>query len=244
MLTGTEPHVQRARRASATAACTKNRYYRRSRLSERKFREILRCFSIDLTATNTAILTGVSVRSINSIFLKVRSRIARYCEQTSVFNKQGAGRDCQNPANINPQPGLCNDRVPVLFGLTENNGRISTEMVTLCATPTLRDLVHGHANLTDLFSQQDWISRYDVLIDLDHQRYFRLQWPDSPCPRITSTAAGVEVFWGFAKHRLHQFRGIHRATINLHMIETEFRFNHRREALQSKLLGMLRDRPL
>ena len=61
----------------------KNRYYRRSRISEKKFRQLLRCFAMDLTATVTATLTGISVRSINSIYLKLRSRIAISCEQQS-----------------------------------------------------------------------------------------------------------------------------------------------------------------
>ncbi|HEX8378595.1 MAG TPA: IS1595 family transposase, partial [Pedobacter sp.] len=35
-----------------------NRYYRRSRISEKKFREIIKCFALDLTANRTAVLTG------------------------------------------------------------------------------------------------------------------------------------------------------------------------------------------
>ncbi len=66
----------------------KNRYYRRSRISEKKFRQLLRCFAMDLTATVTATLTGISVRSINSIYLKPRSKIATSCEQQSPL--QGA----------------------------------------------------------------------------------------------------------------------------------------------------------
>ena len=52
----------------------KNWYYRCSRISEKKFRQLLRCFAMDLTATVTATLVGISVRSINSIYLKPRSQ--------------------------------------------------------------------------------------------------------------------------------------------------------------------------
>ena len=72
MLIDTEPHVPRARRVRVTAACTKNRYYRRARLSERKFRELVRCLALDMSASDTARLTGISIRSANTIFLKVR----------------------------------------------------------------------------------------------------------------------------------------------------------------------------
>ena len=52
--------------------CARNRYYRRARLSERKFRDIVRCFATDLNASDTARLTGITTRSVNPIFLKLR----------------------------------------------------------------------------------------------------------------------------------------------------------------------------
>lgn len=61
----------------------KNRYYRHSRISEKKFRQLLRCFAMDFTATDTATLTDISVRSVNSIYLKLRRCIAAVCEQQS-----------------------------------------------------------------------------------------------------------------------------------------------------------------
>ena len=61
----------------------KNKYYYRSKISERKFRELVRYFSLDFTASDTARLTGLSVRSVNTIFLKMRQRIAENCEQQS-----------------------------------------------------------------------------------------------------------------------------------------------------------------
>mgnify|MGYP000167796320 CR=1 FL=1 len=49
----------------------KNKYYRRSRISEAKFREIIRYFSLDFTANNTAKLTKVSRNTINKIYDKI-----------------------------------------------------------------------------------------------------------------------------------------------------------------------------
>lgn len=58
----------------------KNKYYRRSRLSEEVFEEILVSFTEDLTARQTERLTGVSIRSVNDIFIKLRRLIAYHCE--------------------------------------------------------------------------------------------------------------------------------------------------------------------
>ena len=67
---------------------SKNRYYRRSKISEAKFRQLVRCFALDFTAMSAAELTGLSVRSVNSIYLKMRGRIAESCELESPL--QGA----------------------------------------------------------------------------------------------------------------------------------------------------------
>jgi hypothetical protein len=52
-----------------------NRYYRSSKLSEAKFRQLVRCFAENLTGTESAKRTGVSVRSVNPIFMRIRRRI-------------------------------------------------------------------------------------------------------------------------------------------------------------------------
>lgn len=57
-----------------------NRYYRFSKLSEAKFRQIVRCFANDLTATETAKVTRLSVRSVNAIFIQMRWKMAAVIE--------------------------------------------------------------------------------------------------------------------------------------------------------------------
>ena len=61
----------------------KNRYFNRSKLSEAKFRQIVKHFALDLTATECAALSGISVRSVNSIYLRMRVRMAQWCSQRS-----------------------------------------------------------------------------------------------------------------------------------------------------------------
>ena len=60
-----------------------NKYYRRSHISEPKFRQIIQLFCHDLCASTAAEMTGISRVSINKIYLKLRLRIAYLCEQAS-----------------------------------------------------------------------------------------------------------------------------------------------------------------
>ena len=57
----------------------------RPKITEAKFRQIIRFFAMDSTATDTAELTNISVRSNNSIFIKIRHKIAQACEEISPF---------------------------------------------------------------------------------------------------------------------------------------------------------------
>lgn len=59
----------------------KNRYSFRSRISEAKTRDIARCFSVDLTALQTAELTGANRNTINRVYLGLRQRRLIACEK-------------------------------------------------------------------------------------------------------------------------------------------------------------------
>ncbi len=62
-----------------------NRYYRYAKISERKTRQIIKYFALDLTAQKTALLTDLTRKSINQIYLKIRNRVAEECERASPF---------------------------------------------------------------------------------------------------------------------------------------------------------------
>jgi transposase-like protein len=59
----------------------KNKYYRRSHISESKFLRLLRYFAQDLSAADAACLTGLTRKTVNAIFLRLRQRIAQREEQ-------------------------------------------------------------------------------------------------------------------------------------------------------------------
>jgi hypothetical protein len=63
----------------------RNRYYERSRISEYKFRRLVRYFALDLCASDVAELTGLTHKSADAIFLKIRRRMAEDCARQSPF---------------------------------------------------------------------------------------------------------------------------------------------------------------
>ena len=64
----------------------KNKYIVRSRISEKKFREILKYFTEDIEATKIANLTRISRISIYKILKSIRVLISQECEKISKFS--------------------------------------------------------------------------------------------------------------------------------------------------------------
>ena len=64
----------------------KNRYFRRSHISDAKFRAIIRYFAHDLPASKIADLSGVSRAAINQLFMKLRIRIAQVWNASSALS--------------------------------------------------------------------------------------------------------------------------------------------------------------
>ena len=64
----------------------KNMYIIRSRISEKKFREILKYFTQDIEATKIAEFTNISEKTINKITKNIRILMSKECEKMSKFS--------------------------------------------------------------------------------------------------------------------------------------------------------------
>ncbi|OQY02277.1 MAG: hypothetical protein B6I26_01640 [Desulfobacteraceae bacterium 4572_130] len=61
----------------------KNKYVNNSKISEAKFREIIKYFALDLEANKIFILINISRNTINKYLHKIRERISECCMQHS-----------------------------------------------------------------------------------------------------------------------------------------------------------------
>lgn len=222
----------------------KNRYYRRSRISEKQFRQLVRYFAMDFTATDTALLTGISLRSVNSIYLRIRERIALVCEQHSPL--KGAVEIDESyfgARRVRGKRGRGAYGKTIVFGLLKRDGLVYTEIVPNCEKPTLQGVIRGHIALESVIHSDGWRG-YDGLVDIGFDKHFRVNHGANEFARGEHHINGIESFWSYAKRRLQKFNGIATNTFYLHLKETEFRFNHRRDNLYLELLRLLRLNPL
>lgn len=222
----------------------KNRYFRRSKLSEAKLRQILRYFAMDLTATDCAQLSGVSVRSINTIYLRLRKRMAEQCEKVSPLGGElEADESYFGSRRVRGLRGRGAGRKTVVFGLLKRGDSVYTEIVPDATKRTLQAIIRGKADIASIIHTDRWRG-YDGLVDVGFDKHLRVNHGNNEFARGSVHVNGIESFWSYAKRRMVQFNGVPRHTFYLHLKETEFRFNHRHSSLYKALLSLLRSNPL
>jgi len=226
----------------------KNKYIYHSKISEPKFREILRLFLLDLTATQVAEITHISRNTMNAIFDKIRIRIFEICVNDFPVEPEKeefeADESYFGPKRIRGKRGRGAGSKTIVFGLYKRCGKVYTEIVPDVKSATLSAIIRGRADIESVIHTDGWRG-YDGLVDLGYEKHFRVyhganEFSDGAGNHIN----GIESFWGYAKHRLIKFNGVPKNKFIFYLKETEFRFNNRGNDLYNILLKDFRENPL
>ena len=220
-----------------------NRYYKRSHITEKKFRELLRCFHHDFNALEAHKITKISHRSCKIIYAKLRLHIAKFCiddereegefelDESYFGAKRVRGKRGRGAAGKTP-----------VFGLLKRDGNVYVEVVKSCSKASLMPIIQGKILEGSTIHTDGW-KAYDGLI-LNGYDHYRVHHHKDEFVRGKSHVNGIESFWSFAKRRLAQFNGLSDETFYLHLKECEFRFNNRKNSIYAILLKTLRKNPL
>jgi transposase-like protein len=205
---------------------------------------LVRCFSEDLTATQTARLAGLSVRSVNTIFLRMRRRLAEECEAQSPYSGVvEVDESYFGPQRVRGKKGRGAGGKTIVFGVFQRGENVYTQIVPDCKKATLQRVIRGRVSLESVIHSDGWRG-YDGLVDMGYQKHFRVKHRENEFADRSNHINGIEAFWSFAKRRLAKFNGLHHHTFYLHLKECEYRFNHRQQDLYQVLLRLLREHPL
>ena len=226
-----------------------NRYFRRAHLSEAKFRQVVRLFALDLTATDAAELTGLTRKTVTDLYLRIRRRLAEASAREAPWTPGEVEVDEAyfGARRVRGKPGRgAGGKTPVL-GLKKRHGKVYAEVVPNCSKAVLQQVIRGRVPLESVIHSDAW-GGYDGLVDVGYAKHHRVRHADGEYVRAeggTSTHVnGVESFWAFAKQRLSRFRGLPPHTFHLHVKECEWRFNTRRPERYRALLALLEEHPL
>ena len=221
-----------------------NKYYRRSHISEPKFRQIIQLFCHDLCASTAAEMTGISRVSINKIYLKLRLRIAYLCEQASPLSGEVEVDESYFGAKrVRGKRGRGAGGKTIVFGILKREGHVYTEIVPDASKKQLQQVIRGKVDIHSVIHSDGWRG-YNGLVDVGYEKHYRVHHGKNEFARGNAHINGIESFWSFAKRRLAKFNGIQRDQFYYHLKECEFRFNHRHDNLYAKILAELRNNPL
>ena len=221
-----------------------NKYAHRSKISEAKFRQLIKLLSIDLDALQIAEVTGLNRNTVNRYLLAIRQRIAEYCEQQApVLGEIELDESYFGPRRVKGLRGRGASCKTIVFGIFKRQGRVYTEIVPDCSRATLQAVIRGRVSLDSVIHSDGWRG-YNGLVDIGFQKHFRVNHSENEFANERSHINGIESFWGYAKTRLARFRGLKKDTFYWHLKECEFRFNHRAQDIYKVLLEIIRTRPL
>jgi transposase-like protein len=221
-----------------------NRYANRSKISEAKFRQIVKLFAIDLDASQIAQITGLNRNTVNRYLLALRHRVAEFCEQQApVFGEVEIDESYFGPRRVKGLRGRGASCKTIVFGIFKRQGRVYTEIVPDCSRASLQAVIRGRVSLESVIHSDGWRG-YNGLVDLGYQKHFRVNHGENEFANERSHINGIESFWGYAKTRLARFRDLKKELFHLHLKECEFRFNHRGQDIYKVVLKILRNKPL
>lgn len=222
-----------------------NKYYRRSRITEERFRLLVGYFALDFSATEAARLTGLTRKSATTIFLKIRQRLVQDCQRNSPFRTGQIIVDESHSCTLcicgKPRCGF-SSKTPI-FSLLVYNDQIYTGIVPDCKKAPLRAIIRGHAVANTVLYLNGWHG-YHALVDASHAKPFEIRHEAHSATDDTPHMGEIESFWNFVRHRLEKFNGVPNRTFHLHLKECEWRFNMRHRDLYTELLRLLTNRPL
>lgn len=226
----------------------KNAYLFRGRISERKFRDLLRLFALDITADRAAELTGLNHNTTLALYRLLRQRMAELAQTHCPFNGQvEVDESYFGPTRTHGHKGRGNPRKVPVFGILERGGRVHCQIVRNCSKTTLQAIIEGRVALSAEITT-DGFTSYDGLVEAGFSKHHRInKYYQRDHPVFAEGGVhinGIESFWSYAKRRHQKFNGLRKASFPAFLKETEFRFNNRNKDIYKTLLRSCRLNPL
>ena len=132
----------------------KNKYLERSKISEAKFRLIIKGFTLDLTATQTAELAGVSRNTVQRIYTALRHRIGTFARPADLsVGEFEADESYFGARRVKGKRGRGASGKTIVFGLYKRNGKVYTEIVPDVKAKALKAIIRGRADILPLSIQ-------------------------------------------------------------------------------------------
>ena len=217
-------------------------------LSKKQSNVLLKSFILDQTAVIAAEMAGVNRNTVNNHYRRWREAIYRASRRAPRLSGEveidqaefsGPGKK-KSSALIRRLAGLPTKEVidrgkeieskfrkpPIIvMGFRQRDGNVYVQQVERQDERTLLPIIHlvvepGSTIYSDKWAAFNKLEKSDyVHRSINHS----LEYSDRKGTHIN----GIENFWSVSKGRIQKFHGVPRHTFQLHLKESEFRYNHR-----------------
>ncbi len=103
----------------------KNKYSKRAKISEARFRELVRLFCVDLDASQISKITGLNRNTVNRYIRAIRVEIAKRCEEESPFSGEvEVDKSYFGPRRVKGKRGRGSSQKRIVFGIFKRNGSV------------------------------------------------------------------------------------------------------------------------
>lgn len=207
------------------------RVHFRRRISRQKYTILFNSFVADIPARKAAEIAAVNRKTADRFFTLFRRAISqeavREREEVSLSNGIEIDESYFGPKRVRGKRGRGAGRKIIVFGLLKRDGKVYTNIIKKvekeAVMPIIRRVVQSGS---DIYSD-GWRS-YDALAVYGYN-HKKVKHSENEFAREDGTHInGVESYWSWTKRRLAQFNGLTTKQFRKYMLESEWRFNHRK----------------
>jgi transposase len=219
------------------------KYISGSRLSDVKFRQIIKLFSQGTEATEIAKQTDVSRNSINRLLAAVRGRIKNLRDEASPFEDKEIEINENYFCKRRKKAKNKNSNKPLALGFVIRNGEVYTQVANNCTAKQLLQIVNERLGAKRT-SSTEGIMTYDFVASRNFRESFIISRELGKHTDEERRINDIQQFCNNAKTQLNRVQGLSKNTFLSHIRECEFRFRYRNENLYLILLKEFRKHPL
>ncbi len=205
----------------------------RIRISDKKLRLIIRCFSFDCTASQASNLVQINRNTVNRYYFFLRFLVMDQATKERMESQIGNGIEVDEsyfgPRRQKGKRGRGAGKKIVVLGLRKRNGKVYCEIIPDASQkeilPIIRQTVKNGADIyTDGWRSYDALAVYGY----NHKK---VNHEKNEFVKDEVHINGVESFWSWTKRRLNKFNGVPKKLFPSYLLESEWRFNHRGDIL-------------
>ena len=213
---------------------------KRAQLSERKFRKLIQCFGLDLTAHDTSILLGIHRHTANKYYQYFRRLIVQERQEGVLISGEvEVDESYFGPTRIRGKRGRGAGKKTIVFGMFKRNGKgtVYTWIVNNCQIKTIVPIIEQKVTTGSTIYSDDLGTYRFLFLQYDHKLTYhgRSEFADNG-----NHINGIESFWAYAKHRIRKFKGIRKTLFPIYLQESEWRFNNRGKSLDKELVKLIK----